>query len=84
MVQPVVNTSSLSAVDTLTPTELEIWRLVAQGYSNKEIQSRRHVSHTTLTGQLHILYRKLGIHKIAVCHNTRSLATRMWIESFGL
>lgn len=76
--------SVMREVTKLTPTELENWRLIAEGYSNKEIESRRHVSHTTLSTQLHSLYRKLGIHDIAVCHNTRALATRMWIERFGL
>jgi DNA-binding CsgD family transcriptional regulator len=50
-----------NAVAGLTPQELEIAQLAAQGYSNKEIGVRLHLSHRTVSTHLYRLFPKLGV-----------------------
>ena len=45
----------------LTPRELEIARLAAEGLANKEIAARLYLSHRTVENQLHAVYEKLGV-----------------------
>jgi DNA-binding CsgD family transcriptional regulator len=45
----------------LTPQELEIARLAAQGLSNKEIGTRVHLSHRTVSTHLYRIFPRLGI-----------------------
>ena len=49
------------AVAGLTAQELEIAQLAAQGYSNKEIGARLHLSHRTVSTHLYRLFPKLGV-----------------------
>jgi len=47
--------------DRLTPRQLEIARLVAQGCTNAEVAKRLAISEGTVKTHLHMLYKKLGI-----------------------
>src|SRR5262249_53053390 len=49
------------AVDTLTPREIEIVRMVAQGLRNKMIGERLSISEGTVKVHLHNIYEKLGV-----------------------
>jgi DNA-binding NarL/FixJ family response regulator len=49
------------AVDTLTPREIEIVRMVAQGLRNKIIGERLSISEGTVKVHLHNIYEKLGV-----------------------
>jgi DNA-binding CsgD family transcriptional regulator len=49
------------ALDQLTPQELQIARLAAEGLSNREIGSRLYLSHRTVGSHLYRAYPKLGI-----------------------
>ena len=46
----------------LTPTEVRIAALVAEGRSNKEIASALFVTPKTVSTQLSRIYRKIGVH----------------------
>jgi len=46
--------------DALTPAELRVLRLIAQGNANKEIASQLSVSEETVKGQVHNILSKLG------------------------
>jgi DNA-binding CsgD family transcriptional regulator len=46
---------------SLTPTELDVVRLVQEGLGNKEIAARLFVSHRTVQTHLTHVYAKLGI-----------------------
>ncbi|RME33701.1 MAG: DNA-binding response regulator [Gammaproteobacteria bacterium] len=48
--------------ETLTSRQQEIWRLLAQGKSNKEMARELGVSEGTVKQHLVVLYRKLGVH----------------------
>ena len=50
-----------SGLDHLTPQELQIARLVADGQSNKEIGERLFLSHRTISSHLYRVFPKLGI-----------------------
>jgi DNA-binding CsgD family transcriptional regulator/tetratricopeptide (TPR) repeat protein len=47
--------------DQLSPQELHISRLVAEGLSNKEIGERLFLSHRTIASHLHRIFPKLGV-----------------------
>ncbi|WP_240196905.1 helix-turn-helix transcriptional regulator [Nonomuraea lactucae] len=47
--------------DRLTPQELQIAQLVAEGLTNKEISQRLYVSHRTIGAHLYRIFPKLGI-----------------------
>jgi DNA-binding NarL/FixJ family response regulator len=49
------------AIDTLTPREVEIVRMVAQGLRNKIIGERLSISEGTVKVHLHNIYEKLGV-----------------------
>ena len=51
----------VDALDQLTPQELQIARLAAEGLSNREIGSRLYLSHRTVGSHLYRAYPKLGI-----------------------
>lgn len=46
---------------SLTPTELDVVRLVSEGLGNKDIADRLFVSHRTVQTHLTHVYAKLGI-----------------------
>ena len=46
--------------DALTPAEVRVLRLIAQGNANKEIASQLSVSQETVKGQVHNILSKLG------------------------
>ncbi|MFB8274593.1 AAA family ATPase [Nocardia colli] len=52
---------SLDARDRLTPHELSIAQLAAQGLTNREIGQRLYLSHRTVSTHLHRIFPKLGI-----------------------
>lgn len=54
----------------LTPRELEIARLVAQGLTNPEIGKRLHISPRTVSTHLANIYERLGIHNRAALAST--------------
>ena len=47
--------------DSLTPTELDVVRLVAEGIPNKDIATRLFVSPRTVQSHLRHVYNKLGL-----------------------
>ena len=51
----------IDTLDHLTPQELQIARLAAEGLSNREIGSRLYLSHRTVGSHLYRAYPKLGI-----------------------
>jgi DNA-binding CsgD family transcriptional regulator len=50
-----------SGLDALTPSELRVCRMAAQGMSNPEIAQALFVTRGTVESQLHASYAKLGI-----------------------
>jgi DNA-binding NarL/FixJ family response regulator len=48
-------------LDALTPQELQIAELAADGFSNKEIGARLYLSHRTVGYHLYRIFPKLGI-----------------------
>jgi DNA-binding CsgD family transcriptional regulator len=52
---------SVTGVESLTPTELRVARLAAQGRSNREIAEQIFVSRSTIAWHLRNIYRKLQI-----------------------
>ena len=49
------------ALDELTPQEVRIARLVAEGLSNKQIGERMFLSHRTIASHLYQIFPKLGV-----------------------
>jgi DNA-binding NarL/FixJ family response regulator len=49
------------AGNTLTPREIEIVRMIAQGLRNRVIADRLHISEGTVKIHLHNIYEKLGV-----------------------
>jgi two-component system nitrate/nitrite response regulator NarL len=61
---------------TLTPRELEIVRMVAQGLRNKAIAERLSISEGTVKVHLHNIYEKLGVDgrlELVLCAQERGL-----------
>ncbi|SNY56402.1 AAA family ATPase [Paractinoplanes atraurantiacus] len=56
-----VETPTSEAADLLTPQELHIAALAAQGLTNREIAQRLYVSHRTIGAHLYHIYPKLGV-----------------------
>jgi ATP/maltotriose-dependent transcriptional regulator MalT len=50
-----------NARDRLTPQELQIAQLAADGLTNREIGQRLHLSHRTISSHLHRIFPKLGV-----------------------
>jgi len=57
-----------STLDELTPQELQIASLAAEGLSNREIGSRLYLSHRTVGSHLYRVFPKLGITSRAQLH----------------
>jgi DNA-binding NarL/FixJ family response regulator len=60
-VQAAADRSGAETASTLTPRELEIVRMVAQGLRNRVIGERLVISESTVKVHLHNIYEKLGI-----------------------
>jgi DNA-binding CsgD family transcriptional regulator len=58
----------MDVLDQLTPQELQIARLAAEGLSNREIGSRLYLSHRTVGSHLYRVFPKLGISSRAQLH----------------
>jgi DNA-binding CsgD family transcriptional regulator len=50
-----------SGWDSLTPTEVDVVRLVQEGLGNKDIAARLFISHRTVQTHLTHVYTKLGL-----------------------
>ena len=59
---------SVDVLDQLTPQELQIARLAAEGLSNREIGTRLYLSHRTVGSHLYRVYPKLGVTSRAQLH----------------
>ena len=53
--------SALTGVESLTPTELRVAQLAAQGISNGEIAEQTFVSRNTVAWHMRNIYRKLAL-----------------------
>jgi DNA-binding NarL/FixJ family response regulator len=49
------------SLDELTPQELQIVQMAAQGLSNREIAERLYLSHRTVESHLYRVFPKLGV-----------------------
>ena len=58
----------IDVLDQLTPQELQIARLAAEGLSNREIGTRLYLSHRTVGSHLYRVFPKLGITSRAQLH----------------
>ena len=68
--------SPASGADALTPREVEIVRMVAQGLRNKAIGERLTISEGTVKVHLHNIYEKLGVDgrlELVLCVQQRGL-----------
>ncbi|MFI5356374.1 MAG: response regulator transcription factor [Opitutales bacterium] len=63
--QPPPAAPSLAAAGTLTPREIEIARLVAEGLSSKEIASRLNLSVRTVEKHRSNIMEKIGVREVA-------------------
>jgi DNA-binding CsgD family transcriptional regulator len=50
-----------TALETLTPQEFQVARLVSAGGTNKDVAAQLFLSHSTVAYHLHNAYRKLGV-----------------------
>jgi len=60
-------------IDTLSKKEIEVYQLIAEGKSNKEIASALYVELTTIKSHISKVYQKLGV-------KNRKEATEIWTE----
>jgi DNA-binding NarL/FixJ family response regulator len=67
------NAALIAAPDGLTPREIEVLRLVAEGLTNAAIAKRLVVSRRTVDWHLSSIYSKLGV-------SSRSAATRYAVD----
>ena len=58
----------IDILDQLTPQELQIARLAAEGLSNREIGTRLYLSHRTVGSHLYRVFPKLGVTSRAQLH----------------
>ena len=58
----------IDVLDQLTPQELQIARLAAEGFSNREIGTRLYLSHRTVGSHLYRVFPKLGVTSRAQLH----------------
>jgi DNA-binding NarL/FixJ family response regulator len=68
--------SPASGTDALTPREIEIVRMVAQGLRNKAIGERLSISEGTVKVHLHNIYEKIGVDgrlELVLCAQQRGL-----------
>lgn len=56
-------TTDTSAFDLLSARELEVARLVAKGFSNKEVALFLEISHWTVAAHLKATFLKLGVRR---------------------
>lgn len=66
----------------LTPTQIEILRMVAQGYTNQEIANKRNTSTRAVEGVLNAIFLNLGIANSSGI-NQRVEAVRIFITAAG-
>jgi DNA-binding NarL/FixJ family response regulator len=71
-------------IDTLSPSELDILRLISLGYSRQGIAEIRLCEISTVTTTTHTIYRKLGVTRTPERINSRVTAARMYIARYGL
>ena len=58
-----IEASSQPLVEPLSPRELEVLHLIADGYSNREIGQRLFLALDTVKGHNRRIYGKLGVHR---------------------
>lgn len=66
----------------LTPTQVEVLRMVAQGYTNQEIARRRNTSTRAVEGVLNAVFLALGISNTEGI-NQRVEAVRLFVSAAG-
>lgn len=57
----ILRNKTVSGIDRLTPRQLEILEMLAQGSYYKEISAELGISHATVRAHLHSVYRKLEV-----------------------
>lgn len=70
----------MGRISTLSPRELEVLALVADGARDAQIASRLHLSARTVESHLRRIFLKLGL-DAADGRNRRLIAARAWIEA---
>lgn len=60
-------------IESLTPRELEVLELMAEGKSSKEVAAALGISMRTVEGHLLLIFRKLGV-------RNRTAAAKIWWE----
>jgi two-component system, NarL family, response regulator LiaR len=70
-------------IDRLTPGEMAVLRLVAQGLENSDIASALHLAERTVTNRLSLIYEKLSVNNRtqAALHALRHGWASLWWES---
>jgi DNA-binding NarL/FixJ family response regulator len=59
----------------LTPQELQIGQLAADGLSNREIGEKLYLSHRTVASHLYRMFPKLGVTSRSQLHSALELVT---------
>lgn len=68
--------------EILTPTELQVLKLVSKGYTNSQICEAFERSEPTIKRHLSAIYTKLGL--TSQQYNLRVSASRFYITQYGL
>jgi LuxR family maltose regulon positive regulatory protein len=63
MPQSTIKNPQSAIVDPLSPRELEVLRLIAQGLSNREISTRLFLALSTIKGHSRIIFDKLHVQR---------------------